>query len=253
VETLKSHLLEHGWVRVENVYTTREIDDLVQVVEEHVARAGLDPNDRTHTDVDARGTAAPRKLAFPSLVDDRFMAFACGERMLDLVRELHGGTPMLLMDHVFLKAPDVGGPKYLHQDNYYFHVAPPSMGVTTWVALDDADESNGCLKYVDRSHRLPVQPHGFRPDEPRNAELNVATPTSAVPVPVRRGDVLVHHLHSIHGSGANRTQRWRRAYSMHWLTGEATLDAEPLKHAVFRHAAYPGRAALAHRYPSLFG
>ena len=32
------------------------------------------------------------------------------------------------------------------------------------------------------------------------------------PVPIRRGDVTVHHERIVHGSGGNTTRGWRRAY-----------------------------------------
>ena len=50
-----------------------------------------------------------------------------------------------------------------HQDGYYFLLQPPGQAVTMWLALDAADEENGCLRYVlGSAHDAPApRPHGF--------------------------------------------------------------------------------------------
>ena len=59
----------------------------------------------------------------------------------------------------------------------------------------------------------PHQPlHG---DRDKSHTLVAAVDESedpVTPVPIRRGDVTVHHERVIHGSGGNRSPGWRRAY-----------------------------------------
>ena len=45
-----------------------------------------------------------------------------------------------------------------HQDNYYFCLTPPHV-LTIWLALDDVDAENGCLRYVAGSHTRGFRPH----------------------------------------------------------------------------------------------
>merc|ERR1712217_149041 len=63
-----------------------------------------------------------------------------------------------------LKAyPDGGGSKQTppHQDGYYFMITPQSA-VTMWMALEKADEENGCLRYIKGSvERGVMRPHDF--------------------------------------------------------------------------------------------
>ena len=54
----------------------------------------------------------------------------------------------LLTDQLFMKPPQVGSAKPYHQDNYYFGVVESSAIVTCWVALEDADAANGCMRCV---------------------------------------------------------------------------------------------------------
>jgi phytanoyl-CoA hydroxylase len=42
---------------------------------------------------------------------------------------------------------------------YYFMIEPNSAAVTMWLALDPADERNGCLVYVKESGLKPMRPH----------------------------------------------------------------------------------------------
>jgi phytanoyl-CoA hydroxylase len=47
----------------------------------------------------------------------------------------------------FNKPAQIGKPTPPHQDGYYF-MLNPSVAVTMWMALEPADEENGCVKYV---------------------------------------------------------------------------------------------------------
>ena len=104
-----------------------------------------------------------------------------------------------------------------HQDNYYFCLQPANV-ITIWMALDDVDDENGCLRYVRGSHQTGIRPHGrsnvlgfsqgitdYGPtDEAREARIHL-----------RPGDVVAHHGNTIHRADANRSaRRQRRAFAM---------------------------------------
>ena len=89
------------------------------------------------------------------------------------------------------------------------------------IALDDVDVSNGCLRYIDGSHRGPILPHEAVPGEPHNL-----TPADRIDrarqslAPVGKGGVVFHHVQTLHGSARNESDRWRRAHATHWITAE---------------------------------
>ncbi|MBC2875775.1 MULTISPECIES: phytanoyl-CoA dioxygenase family protein [Streptomyces] len=68
------------------------------------------------------------------------------------------------------------------------------------ICLDDASPENGCLTAVPGSHLLP--------DDAVVAEVRAAGPVAHVPV--SQGDVVVHDVRLVHGSGPNAGGRWRR-------------------------------------------
>jgi phytanoyl-CoA hydroxylase len=45
-----------------------------------------------------------------------------------------------------------------HQDNWYFNKVDGEVP-TIWVALEQIDEANGCLRYVPGTHALPLRTH----------------------------------------------------------------------------------------------
>ena len=59
----------------------------------------------------------------------------------------------------FNKPPKIGKETPAHQDGYYFKLSP-NEAVTMWMALEDVDEENGCVRYVKGSHKTGMRPHG---------------------------------------------------------------------------------------------
>src|SRR5438034_383879 len=56
-------------------------------------------------------------------------------------------------DQIQYKPAKHGGVNNWHQDAPYWPVLKPATPVTAWVALDDVDESNGCMWMVPGSHK----------------------------------------------------------------------------------------------------
>jgi ectoine hydroxylase-related dioxygenase (phytanoyl-CoA dioxygenase family) len=81
------------------------------------------------------------------------------------------------------------------------------------LALDDADEANGCLRVVRGSHR-----HGLLPGlegegvlgplftDPRHFDMQ-----AQVAAEMPAGSLVFFSPHSVHGSEPNRSERMRRA------------------------------------------
>lgn len=117
----------------------------------------------------------------------------------------------------FNKPPGTNHVTPPHQDNYYFCLAPPNV-VTIWLALDDVDDENGCLRYVPGSHSVPIRPHnrsnvlGFSQGI---SDYGDADLTAEVRIHLAPGDVTAHHGNTIHRADANTSRtRNRRAFAM---------------------------------------
>ncbi|MDA0374089.1 MAG: phytanoyl-CoA dioxygenase family protein [Planctomycetota bacterium] len=137
-------------------------------------------------------------------------------------------------DQVFHKPAHHPGVVPWHQDYSYWQRTAPARHVTLNVMLDDADEDNGCLMFVPGSHRFGLLPSlGFDSElgavvEHLDDEQRAAF--RPVPVPVAAGHATLHHSHTLHGSGPNRSARPRRALVLNYMCADTVLSAsdEPL-------------------------
>lgn len=79
------------------------------------------------------------------------------------------------------------------------------MGATIWIALDRADEENGCLRYVRGTHKQEL-PSKLGLDFDSDSE-------GAIAVEVNPGDAAIHSSLTVHWSEPNRSDRSRKAIS----------------------------------------
>jgi ectoine hydroxylase-related dioxygenase (phytanoyl-CoA dioxygenase family) len=144
------------------------------------------------------------------------------------VAQLTGATALRLWhDQIQYKPPKEGGVNMWHQDAPLWPVLKPMTEVTAWVALDDADEENGCMSMVPGSHRW-----GNRLDFLGTLDAFDGLPAAfeghpveVVRCPVGSGEVHYHHALTWHGSPANRSARPRRAVALHYMTQDTRYDA----------------------------
>lgn len=130
-------------------------------------------------------------------------------------------------DQIQYKPPAIGGINMWHQDAPYWPIIAPMTEVTAWVALDDADEENGCMSMVPGSHLWgdniaflhTLKEYTDMPDHFADHAIKV------VRCPVKKGEVHYHHALTWHGSHANTSGRHRRAIALHYMTQDARFVA----------------------------
>jgi len=165
--------------------------------------------------------------------------FLRSPRILDLVEPLIGGEIFCNpVQHTRIKLPpfvhaasrsgNLTDATQWHQDQgVVLAEADRTQTITVWTAMTDAAEENGCLIYEQRSHRSGL---GFHcPATATNRKYAVAIPdewiddTRAIPVPVEKGDVLLHLPLTKHGSLPNVSDRIRWSFDLRYHpTGQPT-------------------------------
>jgi phytanoyl-CoA hydroxylase len=127
----------------------------------------------------------------------------------------------------FNKPPLIGKPTPPHQDGYYF-MLDPSVAVTMWMALEPADEENGCVKYVKGSHLQGMRPHGRTQTLGFSQGItDFGTPDDLgqeISFPANPGDLLIHHSLTIHQAGGNSSSRSRKALGLIYFGVSAKED-----------------------------
>jgi hypothetical protein len=132
-------------------------------------------------------------------------------------------------DQIQFKPAETGGVNWWHQDAPLWPIIAPMTEVSAWVALDDVDESNGCMSMVPGSHLwgnkitfLHSLDHNHFDGLPAEFEGH---PVEIRRCPVQKGEVHYHHALTWHGSHANTSGRPRRAIALHFMTGETRFVA----------------------------
>jgi phytanoyl-CoA hydroxylase len=145
-------------------------------------------------------------------------AVAADRRWADIVFPLLGGDVRLYWEQGVAKPPQARTELPWHQDNGYAPTIPEQY-VTCWLALDDADEANGCIHVLPGSHAQGTVRHHDVEGSPFRGGFDGDDPGLAVPV--QRGDVLVFSSLIMHRSGPNTTDRYRRAWILQYCVAHA--------------------------------
>ena len=94
--------------------------------------------------------------------------------------------------------------------------------VTLWLAVDDSDADNGCMRMIPGTHKFPL--HEMVPSDD-NSVLGSRIPPeaiadleeSAVDLVLKAGDVSVHAAEIVHGSHANHSNRRRGGLTIRYI------------------------------------
>jgi phytanoyl-CoA hydroxylase len=242
------HYQERGWAVIPEVFSEREADRVsAAAMRVSAAELAAHPGERFTVDASPSGELQPRKIDYPFLKHARFRAFALDPRLASLAAAFLGRRAYLIRDQLFCKPPGFGTEKPYHQENAALLFDPPGDMLVTWVALDPASEDNGCLRFIDASHHelldhkpVPGAPYHLVPD------ASAFDMSQESVVPAGKGSVIVIHSQALHGSAANRSSEWRRAYSCHWVTGRVTCGTSALAYGYSRTV---GQEPYPHRSP----
>ena len=85
--------------------------------------------------------------------NDVFRKYSFSDKVKNLVAALGYQDPVLPQSMYIFKQPGIGGAVTSHQDSTFLHTEPKLTCLGLWLALDNADTSNGCLWVRPGSHR----------------------------------------------------------------------------------------------------
>ena len=144
-------------------------------------------------------------------------------RIVAVVKDILGENVVGWGSHFFCKMPKDGKAVAWHQDASYWPLSP-SRNVTVWLAIDDADVENACMRFVAGSHH-----HGamtFRPSDPNEHNVlnqtieNVEQYGTFVDDILKAGEISLHSDLLLHGSNANDSDRRRCGLTLRYAAAE---------------------------------
>ena len=141
--------------------------------------------------------------------------------VLDAVEQVIGPNILVWGSSFFIKEPH--NPSFVswHQDSTYWGLEPPDI-VTAWVALSESTHENGAMRVIPGSHKLDQAPHRdtFAANNllSRGQEIMVEVNESeAVELPLKPGEMSLHHVRLIHGSEPNPSAKRRIGFAIRYV------------------------------------
>jgi len=267
---------QHGFLIVRGLVPAADVAELKQHSE-----------DLIYGRISVPGLAAAPAGATPEELERRYLRvhmlhrvleiherFLLHPRVLDVLEALIGPDVMAMQSMFFLKFPGGEGQGY-HQDSYYIPTMPDTL-CGAWLAVDRADEENGCMWFTPGSHHEPIYPTAGREranhgdtlgdlpvvvnvsgtDEQSNTLSRVAAnyPNAETPAVMEPGDVAFFGGHILHRSHRNHSlNRFRRSFVGHYanarsftLWGHGDADGQPTN---YRHILARGDTHLPFAQP----
>jgi ectoine hydroxylase-related dioxygenase (phytanoyl-CoA dioxygenase family) len=143
-------------------------------------------------------------------------AFIFNDLMAEVCRATIGDTAYLFWEQFVVKGTDKKGAAFgWHQDSGYCD-GPHRPYVNAWIPLDDVSEENGTvylLPYGLAGTRERVE---HRPVPGTNDREGYFGPEPGIPAVCPAGSLVVFSSTVFHRSGANDTDRMRRAYALQY-------------------------------------
>lgn len=215
---------ENGYVVLRGLFTPTEIE----FYKEHYEAMRLRETVRPDTDfgepdfVETDPLIIYPRIMQPHRRDEVSLKWLIDERLNAAMTGLLGIEPFAVQTMFYFKPPGARG-QALHQDQYYLRVQPGTC-MAAWMAVDDCDVDNGCIRVVPGSQEWPLLCLTDADTAVSFTDVTVDLPPDVdeVPVPMKAGDVLFFNGQIVHGSLPNTTtDRFRRALIGHYIVGEA--------------------------------
>jgi len=190
-----------------------------------------------HRLLDARREIPPESLICPHLpygtahdagAAKEWFEFCTHPLILDQVEQLIGPDIILWGSQVFCKPAQTGREVPWHQDGQYWPIRPLAT-CSAWIALDDVDAGNGCMRFIPGSHRSGSI-YAHRLSDRENIVLNQEVDPahfdegSARDDALRAGEFSLHDVFLIHGSNANRSMRRRAGFVIRYMPASSLFD-----------------------------
>ena len=220
---------EQGYLKPFRIYSDAEIgairDEFDGMIEQVMARG-----DHNYSIISAHLKSA---MVHDIMNDPRIVAY---------ISDLLGDDVVGWGAHFFCKLPGDGKIVNWHQDASFWPLSP-SKTVTAWLAIDDADTGNACMRFVAGSHH-----HGHltyhMSEEAENNVLNqtvreVGMYGTEVDIELEAGEISLHSDLLLHGSGLNTSDRRRCGLTLRFCAASVRAELNWNKEGVIVKGSDP--------------
>jgi non-haem Fe2+, alpha-ketoglutarate-dependent halogenase len=148
-------------------------------------------------------------------------------RIVSYAKDLLGENVIGWGSHFFCKMPGDGKRVSWHQDASYWPLTP-SKAVTVWLAIDDADVENACMRFIPGSHWFGHLTYTLREDDDANVLNQTVEGVEQLQAPVddelKAGEISIHSDLLVHGSEANASRRRRCGLTLRYCPADVRAE-----------------------------
>ncbi len=220
---------ERGYLKPFRIYSDAEIDAIRDefdgMIEQVLARG-----DHNYSIISAHLKSG---MVHDIMNDPRIVAY---------ISDLLGDDVVGWGAHFFCKLPGDGKIVNWHQDASFWPLSP-SKTVTAWLAIDDADTGNACMRFVAGSHHYGHLTYHMS-EEAENNVLNqtvreVETFGTEVDIELKAGEISLHSDLLLHGSGLNTSDRRRCGLTLRFCAASVRAELNWNKEGVIVKGSDP--------------
>ena len=227
---------EDGYLVFERLIPETDLEHYITIFNEMVRHANnLENHAGAYSlELDKNNVAIPQRLHKVQgvcVADPRILALAEQKEILDRIEEFTGPDIDVFGTKFFPKLPGGGTSTNWHQDNFYFGTNSSKI-ISCGIYLQDADEENGCLQVIPRSH-LKKQIREHSPHSGRHGSWTQVDDALRQTLPVPAGSVVLFSANLLHGAVDN-TSHTRARYSTAWHYIPSNLSLEKFPRGVFK-------------------
>ena len=239
---------EHGWFITPRIYSDAEIDVALRGSERYYRgeRDHALPDGTLQSGWSPKDGDGLRKNDYASLQNRELQSLVHKPLLAAIAATLAGVDEIRLWHDQLLYKPSLHGAARAnvgwHTDRGYWKAATSTRMLTAWVPFHDVGEFNGTMQVIDRSHLWPDNTVHLDFFNPNLSELERRFVTGGhavakIPMTMKKGQVSFHSCLTIHGSGANASDRARRSIAIHLQDGANRYsslhrdDGTPISHA----------------------
>ena len=209
---------EEGYLLVKGLFSAEEVEKYKR----HFEQMRLDEQLGDLSGEAEDPLAVYPRIMMPHRRDETSLDWLIDRRLNLAMTDMLGVEPFAVQTMFYFKPPGARG-QALHQDQYYLRVNPGTC-IAAWMAVDDCDEANGCLRVVPGSQDWPLMCMSEADTELSFTDVTIELPEGETerPIPMEAGDVLFFNGQIVHGSLPNTSSdRFRRSLIGHYIVGEA--------------------------------
>ena len=166
-------------------------------------------------------------IHFPHKISKVIYNYLFHKKVINILTQIVSSNLKCMQSMLFVKAPDKAGQSW-HQDEYFIPTRDKSL-TGAWIAIDDANISNGCLWIIPGSNKAGYMMPRIANHDKNFADIDTVDVSqypeeSIIPVEVKKGSVVFFNGYTLHSSLQNTTtDNFRTALVNHYMSAESML------------------------------